>query len=271
MTNLVRRRPLLAFFVLACVLSWWAGALYLVGWSPIPVAGFGPFLAALIVLALTDGRPGTRRLLRSMVRWRVPVRAYVAAFGIPIVASGLAIAANLALGAPRPSAAALGGWIDIPLTLVIVMLIPGWGGAWEEPGFRGYALGKLEHRYGLTMAPLLLGGFWVCWHLPLFLAGQILLPDVLVILAASVVIAAVFHSARDSVLVAMLMHAMNNAVGGGFASQLFHGADAYRLGLLTAAGWWLIAGVVLVRGRLKHREVDVVGVVAGGVPVRPAV
>ena len=65
-------------------------------------------------------------------------------------------------------------------------------------------------------------------------------------MAASVVIAAVFHSARDSVLIAMVLHATNNAVGGSYASQLFHGADSLRLGLLTAAGWWLLAAAVMV-------------------------
>jgi hypothetical protein len=76
----------------------------------------------------------------------------------------------------------------------------------------------------------------------------------MVITAASVVIAAVLHTARDSVLIAMLLHATNDAVGGEFASRLFHGADKTSLGLLTAAGWWLIAGGILIRGaRLRFR------------------
>ena len=62
------------------------------------------------------------------------------------------------------------------------------------------------------------------WHLPLFLTGQILAPDVLVIIAANV-------------LIAIFLHAANNAVSGSYASQLFHGSDAIRLGLPTAAGW----------------------------------
>ncbi|MEU0521454.1 hypothetical protein [Streptosporangium sp. NPDC006007] len=53
----------------------------------------------------------------------------------------------------------------------------------------------------------------MAWHLPLFLTGQILLPDILVIMAASVVIAGLFRSARQSVLIAMVFHATNNAVG----------------------------------------------------------
>jgi membrane protease YdiL (CAAX protease family) len=140
--------------------------------------------------------------------------------------------------------------MEIPATLVLVLLIPGVGGAWEEPGFRGFALPRLERRFGVFAGPLLLGAFWVAWHLPLFLAGLILPTDILTVMAASVVIAGVFQSARQSVLIAMLLHATNNAVGGSYASQLFHGADSLRLGLYTAAAWWILAiAVMVLRGR----------------------
>jgi CAAX protease family protein len=244
----IRRRPLTAFFVLSCALSWWPALLYLDDLSPVPVAGFGPFLAALIVLGVTEGRAGLGRLFRSMVRWRVPARSYLFALGAPVLASGVAVVATIAAGA-QPDAAAVATWSAIPLTIAAILLIPGVGGAWEEPGFRGYALPRLEQRFGVLAGPLLLGAFWVAWHLPLFLAGQILPTDVLTIIAASVVTAGVFDSARQSVLIVMLLHATNNAVGGGFASPLFHGSDSLTLGLLTAAMWWILAVVVTVRRR----------------------
>jgi membrane protease YdiL (CAAX protease family) len=261
--GLVRRHPQTSFWVLACALSWWPGLLYLAGASPVPMAGFGPFLAAVVVLALTRGRPGLGRLFRSMVRWRVPILCYVAALGLPVLISGAAVLATLASGAPAPPASAVATWTDIPVSVLLILLIPGLGGAWEEPGFRGYALGGLERRYGFLLGPLVLGVLWVGWHLPLFLAGQILWPDVLVIIAASVVIAAVFHSARDSVLIAMILHATNNAVGGGYASQLFEGRYAVVLGVFTAIGWWLAAGAIMWsvarRGRASSGPLPVVG------------
>jgi membrane protease YdiL (CAAX protease family) len=254
MRELVARRPLTSFLVLTALLSWWAWPLFLLGASPIPIASFGPFLAAVVVLRLRDGRAGVGNLLRSMVRWRVPIRAYLLALGLPLVISGSAVVANLVFGAQRTGPLSLA--LSIPLTVLAVMLVPPLGGAWEEPGFRGFALGALEVRLGRITAPVVLGGICVAWHLPLFVAGQILLTDVLVIVAASVVFAAVFHLGGASVLVAMLMHAMNNAVGGGFASQLFEGTDLTRLGWLTAAGWWIAAGVVMgVQGLRRRTEV----------------
>jgi uncharacterized protein len=254
--ELVRGRPLLSFVVLACVLSWWPAALYAVDASPLPIASFGPFLAALIVLALNGGRAAVWTLLRSMVAWRVPRRAYLLAIGLPLAFSGCAVMANLAWGA-EPAAGGLATWTAIPATALFVLLVPGVGGAWEEPGFRGFALPRLEQRFGAMTGPLILGVLWVLWHAPLFLVGQILWTDVLVIVAASVVIAAVFHTARESVLVVMIMHATNNAVGGSYASQLFDGADQTRLGILTAIAWWVGATAVLVtikHSSQKHRQ-----------------
>ena len=62
--NVVRRHRLLSFFVLAYLLSWWAWVPYAFGVFPIPVASFGPFLAALAVLAATEGKAGVVGLFR---------------------------------------------------------------------------------------------------------------------------------------------------------------------------------------------------------------
>ena len=262
-SEVVRRRPLISFIVLSCLLSWWPAVLYAMDASPLPIASFGPFLAAVIVLGATGGRAGVRALLRSMVEWRVSRRAYLLAIGLPLMFSGGAILANLAWGAAAPSASDLATWTDIPVTALFVLLIPGMGGAWEEPGFRGFALPRLEERFGAMAGPLVLGVLWVIWHVPLFLVGQILWTDVLVIVAASVVIASVFHTARESVLVAMIMHATNNAVGGSYASQLFEGADQTRLGILTATVWSLGAAFVLIGMKhASHRDVSDVQVQA---------
>jgi membrane protease YdiL (CAAX protease family) len=253
--QLIRRAPLIAFLILSCLLSWWPGALQAAGVDlpgP-PVTGVGPFLAAVIVLGVTQGRAGIGRLLRSMVQWRAPGRSYLAAVGLPLLISGSAITLTVLLGAARPSGSDLALWVNVPIVLVLVLLIPGTGGSWEEPGWRGFALGRLEQRFGTMAGPLILGGFWVFWHAPLFWTGDILWPDVLVVVAASVVMGAVFHAGRDSVLIVMLCHATNNAIGGSFASQLFHGPDQTTLGVITAAGWWLIAGGILLRAWRNSR------------------
>jgi hypothetical protein len=102
--SLVRRYPLTAFFVLACALSWWPWILYSAGLLPNPIVGFGPFLAALVVLAITEGKSGVMGLLRRMVRWRVRIQWYAAALLLPIVVTLAAAALNVfLLGAQRTS------------------------------------------------------------------------------------------------------------------------------------------------------------------------
>jgi hypothetical protein len=80
---LVRRYRLTTFFVLAYALSWWAWILFALGVSPNPIASFGPFLAAIIVLALTEGKAGLLGLFRRMVRWRVAPVWYAVALLLP--------------------------------------------------------------------------------------------------------------------------------------------------------------------------------------------
>ena len=64
----IRRHPLVAFFVLTYALSWWVVPF---GWKQFPFLATGPLLAALIVLALTEGRAGLQDLGSRMIRWRV--------------------------------------------------------------------------------------------------------------------------------------------------------------------------------------------------------
>src|SRR5215207_9092928 len=98
LVSLIRRHPLISFFVLAF------------GLSPAPIASFGPFLAALVVLAITQGKSGIGGLLRRMVRWRVGIRWYAVALLLPVGIALAATALNVLLGAQAPSAADLGGW-----------------------------------------------------------------------------------------------------------------------------------------------------------------
>jgi hypothetical protein len=104
--------------------------------------GFGPFLAALVLLALLEGRSGVVGLLRRMVRWRVGLRWYAVALLLPVVVTLIVAVLNVfLLDAQRTSSAAeLGGLSSFLQVFFLWLLIPGLAGTWEEPGFRGYAL-----------------------------------------------------------------------------------------------------------------------------------
>jgi membrane protease YdiL (CAAX protease family) len=261
LVSLIRRYPLISFFVLACALSWWPWILYSIDLLPTPIVGFGPFLAALVVLALTRGKTGVVGLLRRMVRWRVGLQWYAAALGLPIGVTLAAAAINVfVLGAQRTSSAAeLGGWSTLLQTFFILLLIPGLGGAWEEPGFRGYALPRLQIGRSALYAGLILGVLWSFWHLPFFITGFDHWNESVQLIAWTVVFAWLYNNTQGSVLLAMLMHAMSNTIGGSFVSQMFSGADSANLAWLRG-GLWCVVAIVLVfvygpeRLSRKHRK-----------------
>jgi uncharacterized protein len=251
--SVVRRYPLIVFFVLAYVFSWWPWPLYAFGLSPSPIIAFGPFLAAILVLALTTGKGGVVTLLRRMVRWRVRPVWYAVALLLPVAISGGAALLNVVvLGASAPSPAELGAWSGLVPTFFLLLLVPGIGGAWEEPGWRGYALPKLQGGHSALLASLILGVVWAFWHLPLMVIGQIHLSDPVFIVAWTVVLTWVFNNTNGSVLIAMLMHNIHNVISGGYFSAMFSGADWVRQGWLLVALWCAVAAIVVVVNGPEH-------------------
>ena len=252
LASLIRRYPLVSFFVLAYALSWWPAILYALDLVPQPIVGFGPFLAALVVLAITRGKTGVVTLLRRMVRWRVGLRWYAVALLLPVAIALAAAVFNVLLGAQAPSAVELGGWTGLFSTFFILLLIPGLGGTWEEPGWRGYALQRLQVGLSALLASLILGVLWAFWHLPLMAVGEVPRSDIVFIISWTVVFTWLFNNTRGSVLLAMLMHAMNNTISGSFFGPMFSGADSVRQGWLYAALWCAVAVVLVVVCGSQH-------------------
>jgi membrane protease YdiL (CAAX protease family) len=158
-----------AFFVLAYALSWlaWLPAILLGGGMLAIIPGaFGPAVAAYVVTRSTGG--SVRAWARQVIHWRVKPRYYLYALGLPA----------LLFAAVNTTLALLGEDVDLSLlgerapsylaTFALVALL---GGGQEEPGWRGFALPRLQQRLTPLRATLLLAFLWGVWHLPIYGIG----------------------------------------------------------------------------------------------------
>jgi len=214
---------ILWFFAIAFVWSWtcWlvstlirenfpfgASALALTG-------GFGPSIAAVIMVVQGEGIAGLRQWLRRCLQWRVGWHWLLLAFLFPLVFMGLAAAVHVALGGTLPASPAAGHALLVVLNFFLIFLVGGPLG--EEFGWRGYALPALQVRWGWRTASLVLGGVWAVWHLPLFYSAgtvQSQLPmglHVLSTVASSVLFAWLYNRTRASLIPALLLHTAVNA------------------------------------------------------------
>jgi membrane protease YdiL (CAAX protease family) len=185
-----------------------------------PIAAFGPFVAGMLVARAIDGRNGPRRILHSLMHWRVGWGpAALAAFS-PVVllllaAGGVAAGGGLQIDPERPQLLRLATAAGIFQLVLVGAVVQAWG---EEPGWRGFMLARLRVSRGPLAASLILFPVWLLWHLPFFLSRpEFGLPQWLGfsagILSASIWLTLVWD-ATGSVLMALIWHAAVNICRG---------------------------------------------------------
>ena len=225
---LLARHPLVSFFVIAYAGTWlfelpYVLSEYGVGLLPTrspvllwtsPVSVFmGPFLSAFVMTGVTEGREGVGRFLRRFVLWRVGLRWYLFAFvGVPVIA----VLSVVVMPGALASFQGLGALAPLYLLgIFLYALFPG-GALGEEPGWRGFALPRLQSMHGPLVGSLILGSLWGLWHLPLFLTPWNVLTafNVVVFVLTTTCLAImytwVFNNTKGSVLMAILIHATFN-------------------------------------------------------------
>jgi membrane protease YdiL (CAAX protease family) len=205
----IKRYPMASYFVLAYAFAWSLALLVSVSIVFGFLALFGPTAAAIIVTASADGRAGVRALLGRLAIWRVGLRWYVVALGLPALLSLGVVGLSLALGAP----AAVQFNELSPVAMILFILVIG-----EEIGWRGYALPRLQARYGALRASLILGSLWAGWHLSnvvipgLGFYGYGFVAFALYVLAMTVLFTWLANQTRGSVLLAWLFHGAINTL-----------------------------------------------------------
>jgi len=223
---LLARYPLTFYFVIAYGFAWlvWVplalsqdGAGVFSFHSPIGASAsvvaasfVGPFVSAFIMTGATEGREGIGRLLCRIVLWRVGLGWYLfVLIGIPMIL----VLGVIVLPGALASFKGLDSLVAIPwLSQIVYVFVHGPLG--EEPGWRGFALPRLQRLHGPLVGSLILGPLWALWHLPFFWVPAWNFPPtvaniVLFVIASipvTIILTWIFNNTNGSVFIAILGH-----------------------------------------------------------------
>jgi membrane protease YdiL (CAAX protease family) len=219
--SLVKRHPIITFFVLTYVLTWAiesplvfltdsvsdAQSLILV-----ILASNVPSVVAIVLSAIVLGRGALRKLLARLLIWRVNPLWYLVVILGPVALTAGVLALNVLLGGPALS---LGMTLLGAAFFLAFSIFPG-SALGEEIGWRGYVLPRLQSRMSALSASLFLAPIWALWHLPLWLTGDpvrtptFYVPFFFSAFAMSILLTWVYNSTGGSLLMVVLLHATAN-------------------------------------------------------------
>jgi uncharacterized protein len=237
MRSLVRRHQLASFLILAFALSWWPWPMTLMNKESVAMIPWGPAIAAMLVSWLALGGAGVRQLIGRLGKWKVGLRWYAAAFGIPLVTWGVAVVvARVFFNSRMVATLTPVDLLIFPVSFFTTALIK--GPLTEEIGWRGFALPRMLEALRPLRASLALGLIWFSWHLPLLITDPTrpALPFALSVLAFSVILTWLHLATSGSLVIAVLFHAAVNTIAS-FVVPLFAPADQLTV-------WWVFVSAM---------------------------
>jgi uncharacterized protein len=223
MRAIVKRHPIVAYFVMTYLISW-GGALLVAaptvlsghslsqvtGLIMFPVMLLGPSISGITLTAMTSGRSGLSDLFARLGRWRVSGQWYATLLIPPtLVLTVLFGLRTLVSPVFTPHLYPLG---------IVYGIVPGF---LEEIGWSGFVFPRLCARLGVLPASLVLGVLWGCWHLPVidylgaaYPHGAYWLPFALAFITAMTAMRVIIvwvYCHTGSVLLTQLLHASSTA------------------------------------------------------------
>jgi membrane protease YdiL (CAAX protease family) len=142
----------------------------------------------------------------------------------------------------------------------------------EEPGWRGFALPRLQRQHGPLVGSLILGVIWTFWHIaPVWLASWTkvgilniynLVLYFLFICSWTIIMTWVFNNTKGSVFMAIVLHTSVDAFPNMIlwpllpASLAVTGYGVYfgYYGMVVGMGGLALVVIALTRGRLAYQH-----------------
>ena len=274
MQQMMRRYPLFFFFLITYTFSWIVSIPYILSeWGILQgnfqlafvLKGFGPFLTALLMTWILEGNQGIKRLRKRIRDWKKSWFWYVLVLiGIPML---ILIGIVLQPGATT-NFQGLKPLLLVSYFFTYIAVFFGGGPLGEEPGWRGFALPRLQQKHGPFWGTLLLGFLWSCWHLPDFLTSaqgggpgtnfMTFLKNfpifLLLVLSLAFLFTWIYNRNQGSVFMTLLAHASVNTPQVVLV-PLFPAVTMTSLNLAAVIGFGVPALLVLLltRGRLGYQ------------------
>lgn len=229
----IQKYPVINYILLAFSITWGLKLLYanIKGDEQLPalnlalLASYGPSIAALTLVAITDGKTGIHRLVKSVLNWKVGWKWILIALLFEFIMFQVIT---------------IGYWIKyhefpiiyghpfyVSIFSFFGVFIPGiffWGLS-EEIGWRGWMFPKLQDKLSPFWASILLAVFTSLWHMDpsnlqeMFICSEGInlwgcYPPVVERLIISIpmvlVITYIYNNAQGSLLVMMIFHSSSN-------------------------------------------------------------
>jgi membrane protease YdiL (CAAX protease family) len=272
----MQQHPLFSFFFLAYAITWIIFCPYVLAeWGILPKASynnlfyilhtFGPAVAAYIMFRVMEGKAGWLGLRKRIKQVRAGWVWYAfILLGIP----ALILLGILPLTGALASFQGLTPKLLVSYPFVFVLIFFGGGPLGEEIGWRGFALPRLQSRYGALPATLLLGVLWTFWHIEdFFTASQGGGPGTgltaftfhfpvffVMVMELAIIMTWLFNHTCGSVFIAILFHASFDAFGS-TVQPLFSASIVSKTNLLFAIGFAVpvLLILILTRGQLGYQ------------------
>lgn len=226
----------------------------------------GAILAGLSAFTISSGfsgQKGIQTLMRSLFQWRVRVRWYLVALFIYPLINIVAIMIMLLQGGSVYQITSFFQGISIPLISLMIIAVFLDGPLGEEPGWRGFALPRLQFLYSPLVASLILAVIWALWHAPLHFTSYYpaasgwfpLLLRIIYEMPVTIMYTWVYNNTRGSLLLATLLHASNDVTGLfiPISAEVFY-VNPFFLPLLVVL--FIVAGIIVIHDRMWIKTND---------------
>lgn len=177
------------------------------------IGGLGPLLSLAILQRITNEEVSLKEIL-SQIRFKEFKNIWIAAAIVTIPALSILgnFVSHLIAGEGRLQVIKSGP-DELGVFVVFVMMIHFVASLitsplFEEPGWRGFALPRLQRKLGRTLGSLVVGGLWWLWHQPMNLTFglQPTLHSAFSMIVLSFIIDSLFNLSGGNLLAAMLAH-----------------------------------------------------------------